>query len=91
MICRHLVVLVVFMGVLVVRRKRLSESEQLGLPAGLGDFVPADWPGGSEYQRYEAWRKARIVWAEEHLPGGAEDVPWWQGEIPDQPWDEVEL
>lgn len=74
----------------VVRRKReASETEQLGLPRLLADFVPADWPGGSEYQRYEAWREARESWAETNLAGGVEDLPWWHGRIPDQPWDEV--
>lgn len=91
MICRLLVVPVVFMGGLVVRRKRSSEAEQLCLPSGLADFVPVDWPGGSEYQRYEAWRRARETWAENHLPGGSENLPWWHGVIPDQPWDEVVL
>lgn len=79
------------MGGLVVRRKRPSEAEQLGLPPGLADFVPSDWPGGSEYQRYEAWRDARYSWAETNLSGGVEDLPWWHGDIPDQPWDEVVL
>ena len=79
------------MAGLMVRRKRQSEAEQLGLPRVLADFVPSDWPGGSEYQRYSAWRQARLTWAEANLSGGVADLPWWHGEIPDQPWDEVVL
>lgn len=81
----------VFMGGLVVRRKRLDPQLKAGLPLVLADFVPSEWPGGSEYQRYEAWRAAREDWAEKYHPEGVDGLPWWHGVVPDQPWDEVVL
>lgn len=46
---------------LVVKRKRPDPQLKAGLPLVLADFVPSEWPGGSEYQRYEAWRAAREI------------------------------
>lgn len=94
MICRRLAVSVVFMGGPVVRRR---QREQIvngqRIPERVLTFVPAQWQGGSDYQRWEAWDEARRSWAEVNLPGGAEDLPSTLGANlpPDQPWDEVEL
>lgn len=87
--CRRLAVPVACMGADVVRRKRKDPGAALGVPAELTTFVPANWPGKSEYQRWAAWSEARYSWADANLPNGYEDMPEWDGVMPDQPWDEV--
>lgn len=93
MICPRLVECGEFMGGLVVRRRRREQAAVNGgpIPASVLEFVPADWPGTSEYQRWAAWSEARYSWADENLPDGCEDLPAWGGVVPDQPWSEVEL
>lgn len=54
------------------------------------DFSAEEWPGSSEFQQWKAWDEARRAWASENLPAGVDDLPAWSGEIPDQPWAEVE-
>ena len=74
-----------------MRRRRPSPADEAGLPESLGDFTAGEWKGRSEYQQWRAWDKARRVWAVTNLPGGIEDLPDWDGVVPDQPWEEVEL
>lgn len=77
----------VCMGGVVVRRKRRDSAD---MPAEFIVFDPAGWPGGSEYQRWVAWDKARRAWACKNLPNGEDDLPCALGAyVPDQPWDEV--
>ena len=74
------------------RRQKLrtdSAGNVLTIPPSLTDFVPEDWPGKSEHQRWAAWSEARYSWAEENLPDGYEDMPSWPGVVPDQPWSEA--
>ena len=93
MICRKPAGSVVFTGAGVVRRKRLDVVLAAGarVPREFADFDPSLWAGASDYQRYEAWDRARRSWADQHLPNGAGDLPWWLGVVPDQPWNEVVL
>lgn len=73
-------------------RRRQKEARAIGggtIPAWLDDFDPSAWPGGSDYQRWEAWEAARQEWAAANLPGGAEQLQSHSELIPDQPWSEV--
>lgn len=60
-------------------------------PAWIDDFDPTAWPGSSDYQRWEAWDKARREWADKNLPAGAEQLDSHCELIPDQPWSEAKL
>lgn len=92
MICPRPGLSVVFTAVGgVVRRRRKEDPLFAGLPEDAVRFVPARWPGGSEYQRWAAWSEARHSWAEANLPNGYEDMPVWNGVVPDMPWDEAEI
>lgn len=74
------------------RKKAVQSIHGDAVPDDVADFIPAHWPGRSDYQKYVAWAEARQAWALENLPGGEDDLPPWDSAgIPDQPWDEVEL
>jgi len=70
-------------------RRRQRNPENYGVPESFATFTPTEWPGRSGFQQWRAWDEARLSWAAENLPGGAEDLPDWGGAVPDQPWDEV--
>lgn len=74
-----------------MRRRPRNPTSNAGpvIPEALVEFVPADWPGKSEHRRWAAWAEARYSWAEENLPAGYEDMPSWDGVVPDQPWNEA--
>ena len=72
------------------RRKEQVAFDGSTIPAPVLEFVAADWPGGSEYQRWAAWDAARTAWAEANLPNGVASLPFELVEyVPDQPWSEV--
>lgn len=74
------------------RKKEQVAFDGSAIPASVSDFVMADWPGGSEYQRWAAWDAARTAWAEANLPNGVASLPTEMRErfpAPDQPWSEV--
>lgn len=50
-----------------MRRRRHED-----VPPRLAAFVPTDWPGTGWEDRFQLWREARQVWAEQHdgWPGG---------------------
>jgi hypothetical protein len=74
----------------MVRRRGLADRVTGGIPVELVTFQRDDWYGVSEFDRWQAWDKARTSWAEAHLPGGVEDLPGWHERIlsmPDAPMD----
>lgn len=77
-----------------MRRRQRAPAGPTGNPAipqALLDFVREDWPGKSEHQRWVSWAEARYSWADANLPDGYEDMPSWDGIVPDQPWHEARL
>lgn len=92
MICRQLVVSVVFIGALMVRRRRPDWVRGGQVPVDFVSFDPAAWDGSSDYQRWVAWDAARTLWAEANLPNSSADLTDRQSRVaslPDQPWDEI--
>ena len=74
-------------------RRRVREVQTVsgaGVPDNLLHFSPEQWPAISDFQSWQAWDTARREWADENLPSGQNDLPAWEGSIPDQPWNEVE-
>jgi len=82
-----------------VRRRRREPEAPNGsrIPASVLYFVPADWPGDDRgpvhdlWARYEAWSEAREDWAVAHLSEGVEDLPSFEGEVPEAPFDPSEI
>lgn len=73
------------------RQKAPRAADGKAGPAWLDDFDPSQWPGGSDYQRWEAWDAARREWADKNFPGGSENLDSLCELIPDQPWEEARL
>lgn len=71
-------------------KRRTRQPADTGIPERFLGFTAGDCSGASAFQQWKAWDEARQAWAMENLPAGADDLPTWSGEIPDQPWAEVE-
>ena len=77
-----------------MRRRRREPEAPNGsrIPVSVLVFVPADWPGDDRggihdvWARYEAWDEARTAWAEANLPDGVEDLPAFDGDVPEAPF-----
>ena len=48
-------------------------------------FDPADYEGGSDWEKYEAWQDARQAWAKDNLPEGWLPIPLGMP-VPSQPF-----
>lgn len=70
------------------RPKVVVTDEGATYPAYVFEFIPHDWPGAIDWDRYEAWQAAREVWAVANLPDGVAGLPFrLDGYIPDAPFD----
>lgn len=67
----------------VVRRR---QRERVVGEAEVLDFIPDQWPGETDFERYEAWAAARKAWAAKSVAEGGPGLPLYMGWIPDQPW-----
>lgn len=47
-------------------RRRVAAPAEGAVPARLARFVPDEWPGASEWQRYEQWSAAVDEWTLDH-------------------------
>jgi hypothetical protein len=60
-----------------------------GVPDRLATFVPSDWPGGDDEERFAAWVAARVAYADRHgWPGGRAEADGIGAlrQRPDEPW-----
>jgi len=66
------------------RRKETEDPTNNPVPVKLRRFVPAEWPGETEWRQYEAWWGAHCEWGDLHPDV---DMGPWTEEIGDIPWD----